>query len=104
MTQHKKTAGIWGGITGVAGIAILACMACCIPLIAPVLAWIGVAALGVLAPLGWATLIAVISALALGYTLFLLRRRRNPCNDQGSSGCSTQCRINSASGKDDEAE
>lgn len=101
MALLRKTSRIWNGISGVTGIALLACTACCIPLFAPVLAWMGVAILGVLAPLSWTMLIAVI---VLAGAMFLSRHRRNSCGDQGTSGCSTQCGTNNTSGGNGEAE
>lgn len=81
------------GAAGVALAACAACAACCAPLVAPLLAWLGLSSLGI-ATLGWYMEIAVGSALVLG--MFLLRRRRKQmkraqtCQINGRRGCGSE--------------
>lgn len=78
------------GSAGAAGVALAACTACCAPLIAPLLAWIGVSSFGMTAT-GWYGELAVGSALVLGGFLLLRRRealnRAQACQGNGSCGC-----------------
>lgn len=80
------------GTAGAAGVALAACAACCAPLVAPLLAWLGLSSFG-MAVTGWYGEIAVVSALMLGGFLLLRRRkamnRAQACNVDGSCGCSS---------------
>lgn len=80
------------GTAGAAGVALAACAACCAPVVAPLLAWLGLSSLG-MAATGWYVEIPVVAALMLGGFLLLHRRkamnRAQACNVDGSCGCSS---------------
>lgn len=99
MESTKKRLGIWTrvfGAAGIAGGAAVACAACCVslPLIGPVLAWLGIAGFGA-AMTGW--YVTMAAAFAAGVGIFLLvreRRRSVRRRTHGSGACSgTSCRI-----------
>jgi hypothetical protein len=64
---------------GTAGTLAAACAACCvsIPMVGPLLAWLGLSSVGA-AVTGWYLPVAAASALGLGILLFV-RRRRKAC-------------------------
>lgn len=90
-----KKRGAW--TFGAAGIMAASCAACCIsvPILGPLLAWLGVAGLGAAAT-GW--YVAVASAFALGIGVFFIvrhRRRRGhrAAQSERTCDCSTSCTI-----------
>lgn len=87
MNESAKTSKIWNGITGIGGVVLLACTACCIPLLAPLLAWVGVAALGLMHPIGW---IVAIALVVIAGGLHWLRRR-SQCHAPGTGRCGVAC-------------
>lgn len=89
MTSSSKPRQLFDrltGATGATGIVLLACTACCIPMLAPVLAWVGVAALGLQLSGSWlavaigatvaASLVASLVASVVAGSVALRRRRR----------------------------
>ena len=78
------------GTAGATGVALAACAACCTPLVAPLLAWLGLSSLG-MATTGWYVGIAVGSALVLGGFLLFCRykakNRTQACQADGGCGC-----------------
>jgi hypothetical protein len=83
----------------VAGAAVIACVPCCIPLIAPVLAWLGISTLGAAAT-GWYAGLA--GAFAVGLAAFLFIRHRVAARRAASAqcGCQGACQFDfSSSGK-----
>lgn len=96
-TQMKRGAmAAKVGTAGAAGVALAACAACCAPLVAPLLAWLGLSSLG-MAATGWYVEIAVGSALLLGGFLLIRRHkamnRAQACQVDGSCGCSSSSRT-----------
>jgi hypothetical protein len=77
MNQPVKRIGLWGGVTGITAAVLLACTACCVPLLAPIAAWLGLAGLALLGPYGLAA--ASLGAAAIGMVMLLRRRRRLAC-------------------------
>lgn len=93
-TDTKTSAGT-AGAAGAVGLAAAACVACCLPLLAPVLAWFGLAGLGAAAS-GWYLAAAGIAAAGLGAVLFILRRRAARALHRAGSGrcgCATSCKT-----------
>lgn len=84
------------GTAGAAGVALAACAACCAPLVAPLLAWLGMSSLG-MATTGWYGEIVVGAALVLGG--YLLHRRRKTlnhayvCPTEGGCGCGSKEKL-----------
>jgi hypothetical protein len=77
--SRMRDVGLWAG----AGAALLACTACCIPLVAPLLAWLGVAALALTGPYG-----VLLASLCAGViALVALRRRRQRLRCQSAASC-----------------
>jgi len=95
MTFTKKHAG---AAAGLAGAAALACLPCClsIPLVAPLLAWLGISTLGAAAS-GWYA--GMAGVFVLGAAAFLVLRRRAAARNAASSrcGCAGACRTNPSS-------
>ena len=90
MELSRKRVKFWSGATGVAGALLIACMACCLPLMAPVLAWLGVAGLALMGPYG--LLAAALAAAAIVSVMLMRRRRRSQC--QGvKSGATSACQA-----------
>lgn len=77
-----------GAGAGAVGALLLACSACCAPLLAPVLAWLGVAGVSLMGPVG--VVAAAIGAVALAWMALARRRRRFPADDSGNSACQNQ--------------
>jgi membrane protein implicated in regulation of membrane protease activity len=78
-----------------AGATVAACAACCIslPLLAPVLAWLGIGSLGALAA-GWnaGMVAAIAAAIAAGIgTIYVFRQWRRSTRRNKSCDCNTQC-------------
>jgi hypothetical protein len=100
-TQHKgstmeltrKKRGIWTYTIGAAGATAAACAACCIslPLLGPVLAWLSITGLGVVAT-GWYVAMAVVFAVGIA-VFFFARQRRQLAQRNGTCGCSTSCKT-----------
>jgi hypothetical protein len=94
MESARKKRGIGTRTIGTAGAIAAACAAGCIslPLIAPVLAWLGISSLGAVAT-GWYLAMAGLFAAGLGL-LILFRRRSCPIRAQrqssGTCGCSSK--------------
>lgn len=90
------------GTAGAAGVALAACAACCAPLVAPLLAWLGLSSLG-MATTGWYVEIAVVSAVALSGFLLLRRRkainRSRSCQVDGSCECGNGSKISTSTRK-----
>ncbi len=84
------------GTAGAVGVALAACAACCAPLLAPLLAWLGLSSLG-MATTGWYMEIAVVSAVALGGFLLLRRRtaikRSRSCRSMGAANVAAVLRL-----------
>jgi hypothetical protein len=78
------------GSAGAAGAVLVACAACCAPLVAPLLAWLGLSTLG-MATTGWYLETAVLSAIALAGFLLVRRHkainRSRSCEVDGRCGC-----------------
>lgn len=74
-----------------AGAVLLACAACCVPLFAPLLAWLGVAGLALMGPIGMGA--SAIGAVALVWMAAALRRRRSQSRDPRSPNvtCQGEC-------------
>lgn len=85
-----KKAGTVASV-GAGGAMLLACAACCAPLVAPLLAWLGVAGLAFMGPIGIGA--AVIGAVALVWMAVAWRRRRSQCRDKNSphAVCQIDC-------------
>jgi hypothetical protein len=83
------------GAAGAAGVALAACAGCCAPLVAPLLAWLGLSSLGVTTT-GWSLETAVVSVMALvGFLLFRRHRtikRSRSCQVDGSCGCGSNAK------------
>lgn len=89
MTSSRKSEEIWSGLTGATGLLLIACAACCVPLLAPILAWAGIAVMGLHLSTGW---MAVFAIAALGASLYAWHRRRSrPCAAASEAGCATHC-------------
>ena len=86
------SAGIWGAL-------VLACAACCLPLVAPLLAWLGVAGLTLAGPVGVAA--GAVGAGALVWITVARRRRRAQCQAAPitNSPCQAGCAENSGPSK-----
>lgn len=82
--------GIWGAL-------VLACTACCLPLLAPLLAWLGVAGLTLTGPAGMAA--GAVGAGALVWITVARRRRRAQCQATrtANSPCQAGCAESSGS-------
>jgi hypothetical protein len=74
---------------GIGGAFLLACSACCLPLVAPLLAWFGVAGLALTGPVG--VVAGVIGAGALVWMTVAPRRQRVQC--QGTSSSNSPCQA-----------
>lgn len=81
---------------GAAGAAIAACAACCAPLLAPLLAWLGLSGMG-MAAAGWYVEIAVLAAAGLCGVLVLRHRRAarqaKSCRVDGGCGCGSGPKV-----------
>lgn len=92
MNETQKKNGSKAVTAGAAGVALAACAACCAPLVAPLLAWLGLSGLG-MATTGWYIETAILSALTLGGFLLWRRRgavqRSQSCQADASCGCSS---------------
>lgn len=96
MELSRKRVGFWDGVTGLAGAALIACAACCVPLVAPLLAWLGVAGLTLMGPYG---MLAAAFGVAAIMSVMLMRRRGAQCssNKTGAvladpASCTTPCK------------
>jgi hypothetical protein len=89
MELSRKRDGFWRSVTGVTGVMLLACTACCLPLVAPLLAWLGVAGLSLLGPYGM--LAAALGAVAIVSVMLMRwrRRRHTQCHSAESVGKSS---------------
>ena len=85
-----KKAGTVASV-GAGGAMLLACTACCLPLAAPLLAWLGVAGLAFMGPIGVGA--AAIGAVALVWMAVAWRRRRVQCQITNSPNpaCNIDC-------------
>lgn len=94
MTTSKAKFGKAASIGGTVAI-VAACIPCCIPLVAPILAWLGIATLGI-AMSGWYLAGIAVFVLGLATAIYVRGRRRNCQSRQGntSCGCSSSCKIN----------
>jgi len=92
MTSSSKRPGLVDGLTGATGIALLACTACCIPLLAPVLAWIGVAALGLQVSSG--SIAVGTGAVVVAGLVAWRQRQRRSCATSAADGCGNQFKPN----------
>jgi hypothetical protein len=85
---------------GAAGAVLVACAACCAPLVAPLLAWLGISGLG-MATTGWYLETAFVSAIALAGFLLLRRHkaknRSRSCQADGRCGCGVNVKSGSVS-------
>ncbi|MDB5823423.1 MAG: hypothetical protein JWR21_2127 [Herminiimonas sp.] len=77
---------------GAAGAIAAACAACCVslPLVGPMLAWLGLSGLG-FTTFGWSLPLAGAVILALGIFAVILRRRSSRRVTQQSSATSCDC-------------
>jgi membrane protein implicated in regulation of membrane protease activity len=93
MELTKRDVGFWGRMTGLAVAVLLACTACCIPLIAPLLAWFGVATLTLSGPVG--VLIAALLTTAIVFLAVWRRRRSLNCQSarRAASTCQGACAV-----------
>lgn len=89
MELSKKHVGFWSGLAAVAATAVMACTACCIPLIVPMLAWLGVAGLALMGTYG--PLAAAIGAAGIG--LIILIRRRGRARRHAACGVAPKCQT-----------
>ena len=91
MQNAKKTVGV------AAGVVVAACAACCasLPLVAPLLAWLGLSSLG-FSTFGWSLPFAVLAMLAVTI-FFAVRHRRSAAfrRQQGAPGCKCEnsCKV-----------
>lgn len=97
MTVTKTRLGAVAGTVGTAGAVVVACAACCvsIPLVGPVLAWLGLSSLGAVTS-DWYLPLAGVSALGLGVFLFVRHRRsanRLPTQSADGCGCGSSCKT-----------
>jgi hypothetical protein len=79
--SRKRDVGFWVS----AGAALLACTACCIPLVAPLLAWLAVAALALTGPYG--VLLASLCSAVIALVALRRRRQRLRCQSAARCGC-----------------
>ncbi len=90
MELSRKRVGIWGRAAGLTGAMLIACMACCLPLMAPLLAWLGVAGLALMGPYGMLAAASVVGAILS--VVMMRRRRRAQKIEADPSACKTCCR------------
>ena len=85
-----KKAGTVASV-GTGGAMLLACAACCAPLAAPVLAWLGLAGVAFMGPVGVGA--ATVGAVALVWMAVVWRRRRFRCQitNNANPACSIDC-------------
>lgn len=95
MESSKKRGGVWAGVAGGAGALMLACLACCLPLALPLLAWLSVAGIALLGPVGVA--LAGTFLIAAIVTRIIIRRRRSQCPCR-KSGALPACKDDAARG------
>ena len=91
MKVTKTRIGAVAGTIGTAGAVAAACVACCVsvPIVGPLLAWLGLSSLGA-ALTGWYLSVAGVSGLGLGIVLIVHHRRSvNRPTAQSAVGC--QC-------------
>lgn len=95
--QIEKAGNVAGA--GVGGALFLACAACCLPLLAPLLAWLGLAGMALTGPVGMA--VGLLGAGALVWLTVVRRRRPTQCQVETStnSTCQTGCAGSGESGK-----
>lgn len=74
MELSRTRAGLRSGATGAIGAVLAGCVACCIPLLAPVMAWLAVAGLGFMGPYGMFG--GALGGAAIGLLVYERRRRR----------------------------
>lgn len=96
MELARKKRGVWAGALGAAGVTVGACAACCVslPLLGPLLAWLGIAGLSGMAT-SW---YVAASVLGIGVAALLFVRRRHrlalramPRN--GTCDCGSSCKV-----------
>lgn len=96
MELTRKKRGVRAQILGAVGVTAIACAACCasLPLIGPVLAWLGLAGIGAIAT-GWEIAAAAVFALGVGAFLLVRQYRRSvlPPTHSGACGCRTSCKT-----------
>lgn len=83
------------GAAGALGLVAAACVACCagLPLLVPLLAWLGIAGLGA-AVTGWYLAAGGIFAAGVGATLYVRHRRwAAKSRHAHGCGCATRCRT-----------
>lgn len=87
MKVTKSNIGAAAGTIGTAGAVAAACVACCVgvPVVGPLLAWLGLSSLGAVLTAGWYLPVAGLFILGLGIVL-LVRHRRSIYRAHG-----TQC-------------
>lgn len=92
--QIEKAGSVAGA--GVGGAAVLACAACCMPLLAPLLAGLGLAGLALPGALALAAGALGVGALAW---MAMARRRRPPCHgaSQAETLCNAKCGTSTVS-------
>ena len=95
MESQEKTRGIRTRKTAaLAGATVAACAACCIslPLLGPVLAWLGISSLGALAA-GWhgGVVAATVAGFAAVAAIYVAWQRRRSTRRNKSCDCDTRC-------------
>jgi hypothetical protein len=93
--KQIEKAGTVAGV-GVGAAFLLACSACCLPPLAPLLAWLGVAGMALTGPVG--VMAGVIGAGALVWMSVARRRRRAQC--QGKIGANSTCQAGCAGNRE----
>lgn len=89
MKVTKSRIGAVAGTIGTTGAVAAACVACCVgvPMVGPLLAWLGLSSLGA-ALTGWYLPVAGVSMLGLGVVLLVQHRRsRNRPSAHRAAGC-----------------
>lgn len=94
MQNSKKAVGT---AAGAAGAMVAACAACCVslPLVAPLLAWLGLSGLS-FAAFGWSLPLAGLVILAVVSFLAIRHHRHAALRCKRSTGnceCDTRCKI-----------
>jgi hypothetical protein len=84
MKLSQRKIGTAAGVTGI----VLACVSCCVPLIAPVLTWLGISTLGAAAT-SWYP--GMAGAFVLGLGAILLIRHRQAARRVAT--CDGACKV-----------